>query len=110
MVSAIEEVVKDREDCPIACEEVAEARREFVRDYYRRILHPTAAGHPGLACSSDRANADVGSTNHRNELASLLEQAQEAQEARVRRNQPILSIPTQDVEGRGLPGHLHLEQ
>lgn len=93
MASAIDQVVEDRVFRPIACEEVVQARRDILMDYYRRILDQAA-------CVSSQAIAASEANQRRDsDLASFVERAQEAQDARVRRNQPILSIPAQDGNG-----------
>jgi hypothetical protein len=111
LAAALEQVVDDRDDCPIACDEVAQARRDCIRDYYRQILSgSSAAANPRLLATTTAASSGAAATTDpRIVLASLVEQAQSAQEARVSRNQPNLTIPVSNGNGRVVE-HLQLAQ
>jgi hypothetical protein len=110
LAAALEQVVDDRDDCPIACEEVAQARRDCIRDYYRQILAgSSAAANPRLLATTVSSSGAAATTDTRIVLASLVEQAQHAQVARVSRNQPNLTIPVSNGNGRVVE-HLQLAQ
>jgi hypothetical protein len=111
LAAALEQVVDDRDGCPISCDEVAQARKDFVRDYYRQVLAGSAAAATPRTLTATPAvvSSSGATTDPREALASLVLQAQHAQEARVQRNQPNLTIPVSNGIGRVVE-HLQLAQ
>ena len=81
---ALEQEIDEREDCPIGCEEVVQARREYLREYYRQVL---------ATSSSSRTTTVTTTGAGSGALTPYLVQAQTAQEARRRLSQPNLAIP-----------------
>ena len=90
---ALEQEIDEREDCPIACDDVVRVRKDYIREYYRQVVAVEAAFPRSVSKDSPPS------------LTAFTAAAQEAQNARLQLNQPNLSIPMS-----GGSGSLYLAQ
>ena len=93
----IEEESDLRQDCPIICSDIAQARSEMIREYYRRISSSPSESRFALNPENEQSPQD---------LASLTRQAQNAQLTRQNTNQLNLQVPVND----GGSSYMHLAQ
>lgn len=85
---ALEQEIDEREDCPIACDDVVRVRKDYIREYYRQVVAVDSA-FPPRSVSKDSTPS----------LTAFTAAAQAAQDSRLQLNQPNLSIPMSGGNG-----------